>query len=51
VTRQELFDDVWGPESGIDASNVDIYLRRLRDKLAPVAIENVRGLGYRIDER
>lgn len=51
VTRQELFDDVWGPESGIDASNVDIYLRRLRDKLAPVAIENVRGLGYRIDGR
>jgi DNA-binding response OmpR family regulator len=51
VNRQELLDDVWGPESGIDASNLDIYLRRLREKLAPVAIENIRGLGYRIGVR
>jgi DNA-binding response OmpR family regulator len=51
VSRQELLDDVWGPESGIDASNLDIYLRRLREKLAPVAVENVRGLGYRIGVR
>ncbi len=51
VARQELLDDVWGPESGIDASNLDIYLRRLREKLAPVAVENVRGLGYRIGVR
>ena len=48
VTRQELLDDVWGADSGIDGSNVDIYLRRLREKLAPVTIDNVRGLGYRI---
>jgi two-component system OmpR family response regulator len=51
VTRQELLDDVWGPNSGIDASNLDIYLRRLREKLAPVPVENVRGLGYRIGVR
>jgi two-component system, OmpR family, response regulator len=51
VTRQELLDDVWGPDAGIDASNLDIYLRRLRDKLSPVAVENVRGLGYRIGVR
>ena len=48
VTRQELTDDVWGPDAGIDGSNLDIHVRRLRDKLAPVAVENVRGLGYRI---
>ena len=36
VTRQELLDEVWGPDSGVDASNLDIYLRRLREKLAPV---------------
>lgn len=51
VTRQELLDDVWGPDAGVDASNLDIYLRRLRDKLNPVAVENVRGLGYRIGAR
>jgi DNA-binding response OmpR family regulator len=51
VSRQELLDDVWGPDAGVDASNLDIYLRRLRDKLAPVLVENVRGLGYRIGGR
>lgn len=51
VTRQELLDDVWGANSGSDATNVDIYLRRLREKLAPVTVENVRGLGYRIGVR
>lgn len=48
VPRLELFDQVWGSESGIDASNLDIYLRRLREKLAPTLVENVRGIGYRI---
>lgn len=51
VARHELLEDVWGPDSGVDATNVDIQLRRLREKLAPSAIENVRGLGYRIPVR
>ena len=48
VDRQELLDAVWGPESGVDPTNLDIQLRRLRAKLAPTAVENVRGIGYRI---
>jgi DNA-binding response OmpR family regulator len=48
VTRHELLDEVWGPNAGIDGTNLDIHLRRLRAKLAPVVIDNVRGRGYRI---
>jgi len=48
VSRQQLLDEVWGTDSGTDGSIVDIYLRKLRAKLAPVEVENVRGLGYRI---
>ncbi|MCU1361415.1 MAG: two-component system response regulator [Ilumatobacteraceae bacterium] len=51
VSRQQLLDDVWGNDSGTDASIVDIYLRKVRAKLQPVEIENVRGLGYRITAR
>jgi DNA-binding response OmpR family regulator len=51
VSCQELLDHVWGPDAGIDGSNLDIYLRRLREKLAPVTVENVRGVGYRISAR
>jgi DNA-binding response OmpR family regulator len=48
VGRQELFEHVWGYRSGVDSTNLDIYVRRLRDKLAPVTVDNVRGLGYRV---
>lgn len=48
VSRQELLDAVWGADSGVDPTNVDIQLRRLRAKITPATIENVRGLGYRI---
>lgn len=51
VSRQDLLDGIWGTDSGVDASNLDIYLRRLREKILPVPIENVRGLGYRIGRR
>ncbi len=48
VTRHELMDAVWGTDSGVDATIVDVYLRKLRSKIAPVDVENVRGVGYRI---
>lgn len=48
LTRTELLDAVWGAEAEVDPSIVDIYLRKLRTKLEGCAIENVRGLGYRI---
>lgn len=51
VSRQELLDDVWGIDAGVGPTNLDIYIRRLRDKLAPVAIANIRGIGYRIPAR
>ena len=51
VSRQELLDEVWGPDSGTDPTIVDIYLRKLRAKIAPVEVENVRGIGYRIVSR
>lgn len=51
VTRHELLDDVWGTEAENDPTIVDVYLRRLRAKLAPVVLENVRGVGYRLVDR
>lgn len=48
VSRHELLDDVWGTDAENDPTIVDVYLRRLRAKIAPVHLENVRGLGYRL---
>jgi DNA-binding response OmpR family regulator len=50
--RDRLLNEVWGYESLIDTRTVDTHVRRLRKKLgkAAVAIETVRGFGYRIRE-
>jgi len=50
--RDRLLNDVWGYESAIDTRTVDTHVRRLREKLGPLAnyIETVRGVGYRISE-
>ena len=51
LSRQELLDEIWGNNAGVDPSVLDIYVRRLRAKLPDNMIENVRGLGYRIGLR
>ena len=48
-SRERLLQDVWGYENPIDTRTVDTHMRRLREKLGPVAhyLETVRGVGYR----
>jgi DNA-binding response OmpR family regulator len=50
--RDRLLNDVWGYESIIDTRTVDTHVRRLREKMGPLAsyIETLRGVGYRIGE-
>ena len=50
--RDSLLNDVWGYESAIDTRTVDTHVRRLREKLGPLAnyIETIRGVGYRVVE-
>jgi two-component system copper resistance phosphate regulon response regulator CusR len=48
VTRTALWEHVWDSVSVPDSNVVDVYVRRLRDKLGrdPEIIETVRGAGY-----
>jgi DNA-binding response OmpR family regulator len=48
-SREQLLRDVWEYESHIDTRTVDTHIRRLREKLGPVAkcLDTVRGVGYR----
>jgi two-component system, OmpR family, response regulator len=47
-TRQELLADVWGIGFDPGTNVVDVYVGRLRAKLATDAIETVRNVGYRL---
>jgi DNA-binding response OmpR family regulator len=54
LTRQQLLDDVWGPETHVTDRVVDNQVNNLRKKIEPEPerpryLIALRGLGYRFD--
>ena len=50
-TRDQLLDAVWGTDRFVTPRSVDVYIRRLREKIEtdpenPVYLKTVRGAGY-----
>lgn len=55
-TRDQLLDAVWGTDRFVIPRSVDVYIRRLREKIeeepdAPVYLKTVRGAGYMFEIR
>jgi two-component system phosphate regulon response regulator PhoB len=53
-TRDQLLDAVWSEGSFVTPRSVDVYMRRLREKIEPdpdnpIYLKTVRGIGYRFD--
>ena len=53
VSRNALFEDVWGYESDLSGKSLDVYIRRIRQKIEvdpdhPAYIHTVRGFGYKL---
>jgi DNA-binding response OmpR family regulator len=53
-TRDQLLDAVWSEGSFVTPRSVDVYMRRLREKIEPdpdnpMYLKTVRGIGYRFD--
>ncbi|MBZ5720246.1 MAG: response regulator transcription factor [Acidobacteriia bacterium] len=53
-TRDQLLDAVWTEASFVTPRSVDVYVRRLREKIEqdpdnPAYLKTVRGIGYRFD--
>ena len=55
-SRDQLLDAVWGSERFVTPRSVDVYIRRLREKIEadpenPVYLKTVRGAGYLFEIR
>lgn len=54
LTRDQIFERVWGIESETTEAIVDLYIHYLRKKLAPFGYEKlirtIRGVGYMVRE-
>lgn len=48
VSRNVLWESVWESGAIPDSNLIDVYIRRLREKLGMESIETVRGTGYRL---
>jgi two-component system, OmpR family, response regulator len=48
VSRTEIIEHIYAQDFDRDSNTVEVFVRRLRLKLGPDAIETVRGQGYRI---
>jgi two-component system alkaline phosphatase synthesis response regulator PhoP len=51
-SRDQLLDRVWGDERTVTPRSVDVYIRRVREKIeahpqCPVYMQTVHGVGYR----
>jgi two-component system alkaline phosphatase synthesis response regulator PhoP len=46
-TRQEILDEVWGPEIYVVDRTVDVHVRKIREKIGSDYIETIKGVGYR----
>jgi len=50
VPQSELSDHIYAQDADRDSNTVEVFVARLRRKLATPIIETVRGLGYRIED-
>ncbi len=49
-SRQELLDQVWGPDVYVVDRTVDVHVRKIREKLNSEYVETVKGVGYKFKE-
>ena len=53
ISKRELLDELWDMNYEGDPNIVEVYIRRLRQKLDPLLrdpiIETIRGVGYRMN--
>ncbi|MCX7958729.1 MAG: response regulator transcription factor [Deltaproteobacteria bacterium] len=50
-SREQLLNELWGDEKVVIDRTIDVHIRNLREKLkeASKLIQNIRGVGYKID--
>ncbi|MGV3655436.1 MAG: response regulator transcription factor [Noviherbaspirillum sp.] len=48
VSRTELTEHIYAQDFDRDSNTIEVFIGRLRRKLPSVAIETVRGMGYRL---
>ncbi len=47
--RDEIFDHLWGTEIFVGDQTIDVYIRKLREKIGDQRIKTIKGVGYKFE--
>lgn len=48
-TREEIFQHLWGSEIVVSDRTIDVYIRKLREKIGDTKIKTIKGIGYKFE--
>jgi two-component system alkaline phosphatase synthesis response regulator PhoP len=48
-TRDEIFDQIWGSDVFVGDRTIDVYIRKLREKIGDNCIKTIKGVGYKFE--
>jgi two-component system alkaline phosphatase synthesis response regulator PhoP len=48
-TREEIYDHVWGENIVVSDRTIDVYIRKLREKIGQDRITTIKSVGYRFE--
>lgn len=48
-TREEIYDYIWGSEIYVSDRTIDVYIRKLREKIGQDKIKTIKGVGYKFE--
>ncbi len=48
-TRDEIFDQLWGSDIFVGDRTIDVYIRKLRERIGDTRIVTIKGVGYKFE--
>jgi len=49
-SRDQLLDEIWGDDVVVSSRNIDVHIRKIREKLGDHIITTIKGVGYKFNE-
>lgn len=49
-SREEIFDQIWGHDQEVDEKIINVYIRKIRQKIGSEHIKTIIGKGYKFEE-
>ncbi len=50
ISREEIYNQIWGSDVVVGDRTIDVHIRKLRQKIGEEHIVTVKGIGYRFEE-